>query len=226
MYLLGDGARLENALVQYALDFVTERGWTPVSAPEIVRTYVQEGCGFQPRGESTQTYELSAHHSDGKGDWCLSATAEIPLAGLLMNKRLSEMDLPRSLVSFGRAYRTEAGTCVLCTRFPSVFTFVRRWTVVGRNLIVNTSASHSSSRVSLPCCCKGSAGKASRGLYRLHQFSKVEMFGVCEGNLHASEALLNEMVALQTEMYASLGLHFRVRKGDNACRLLCSTRRQ
>ena len=38
---------------------------------------VQEGCGFQPRGVSTQVYSFHPRH----GPLCLSGTAEIPLAG-------------------------------------------------------------------------------------------------------------------------------------------------
>ena len=39
--------------------------------------FVQEGCGFQPRGVSTQVYTLHPRH----GHLCLTGTAEIPLAG-------------------------------------------------------------------------------------------------------------------------------------------------
>ena len=36
--------------------------------------FVQEGCGFQPRGVASHVYHLSSTH-------CLVGTAEIPLAG-------------------------------------------------------------------------------------------------------------------------------------------------
>ena len=53
-------------------------------------------------------------------------------------------------------------------------------------------------------------GETSKGLYRLHQFSKVEMFGLSEGDYQKSENLLNEFVAIQEELVNSLGLHYRV----------------
>lgn len=53
----------------------------------------------------------------------------------------------------------------------------------------------------------GAAGAATRGLYRVHQFSKVEMFAICEPG--ASDALHDELIGIEEELYASLGLHFK-----------------
>ena len=57
----------------------------------------------------------------------------------------------------------------------------------------------------------GSRGVGTRGLYRLHQFSKVEMFCVTEGATapQDSENMLEELLELQIEMFSELGLHFR-----------------
>jgi seryl-tRNA synthetase len=52
------------------------------------------------------------------------------------------------------------------------------------------------------------AGAAGRGLYRVHQFSKVEMFVVCTPE--QSDAVHAELIELETSMYADLGLHFKV----------------
>lgn len=53
----------------------------------------------------------------------------------------------------------------------------------------------------------GAAGSVTRGLYRVHQFSKVELFIIARPE--ESERYLEELRALEEEMYASLGLHFR-----------------
>jgi seryl-tRNA synthetase len=54
----------------------------------------------------------------------------------------------------------------------------------------------------------GAAGRASRGLYRVHQFTKVEMFAFStpesSGVLHA------EMLAIEEDVFQSLGIPFRV----------------
>ncbi|XP_020642969.3 serine--tRNA ligase, mitochondrial [Pogona vitticeps] len=49
------------------------------------------------------------------------------------------------------------------------------------------------------------------GLYRVHQFTKVEMFGVTanESGLE-SAALLEEFLTIQKEIFSDLGLHYRV----------------
>lgn len=53
----------------------------------------------------------------------------------------------------------------------------------------------------------GAAGSATRGLYRVHQFSKVEMFVFCrpeESNLYHEE-----LIGIEENLFASLGLHFK-----------------
>jgi seryl-tRNA synthetase len=50
--------------------------------------------------------------------------------------------------------------------------------------------------------------KPGKGLYRVHQFSKVEMFVVCAP--HQSEALHRELIDLEAAMFEELGLHFKV----------------
>ena len=52
------------------------------------------------------------------------------------------------------------------------------------------------------------AGSASKGLYRVHQFSKVEMFVLCTPQ--QSEVLLQELCDLEEEIFADLGLHFKI----------------
>ncbi|TDH70282.1 hypothetical protein CCR75_001627 [Bremia lactucae] len=55
----------------------------------------------------------------------------------------------------------------------------------------------------------GHGGRQTRGIYRIHQFSKVEMFAFCANEIQA-QAFLEEMVDIQTTMYAELGLHFQL----------------
>lgn len=54
----------------------------------------------------------------------------------------------------------------------------------------------------------GAGGMAGKGLYRVHQFSKVEMFVLCTPD--QSEALLQELLDLEEELFTDLGLHFKV----------------
>ncbi|MFA6551193.1 MAG: serine--tRNA ligase [Patescibacteria group bacterium] len=54
----------------------------------------------------------------------------------------------------------------------------------------------------------GAYGKESRGLYRVHQFSKVEMFIFCLPE--QSEAMHEEIKEIEKEIYAELCIPFRV----------------
>ena len=55
----------------------------------------------------------------------------------------------------------------------------------------------------------GARGADTRGLYRLHQFQKVELFAVTEGELSVSGNMMEEMREIQKEIYTSLGLSVR-----------------
>ncbi|KAG2435294.1 hypothetical protein HXX76_007370 [Chlamydomonas incerta] len=54
----------------------------------------------------------------------------------------------------------------------------------------------------------GAAGMAGKGLYRVHQFSKVEMFVLATPE--QSEALHQELIDIEAGMFTELGLHFKV----------------
>src|SRR5918992_1214904 len=54
----------------------------------------------------------------------------------------------------------------------------------------------------------GSHGRASRGLYRVHQFTKVEMFAFTTPE--QSEELHDEMVGIEERIFQGLGLPYRV----------------
>ncbi|MCB9568411.1 MAG: serine--tRNA ligase [Myxococcales bacterium] len=56
----------------------------------------------------------------------------------------------------------------------------------------------------------GSAGQESRGLYRVHQFTKVELFAFTAGELDESEAMHRRMLAIEEEIFQGLGLPYRV----------------
>ncbi len=54
----------------------------------------------------------------------------------------------------------------------------------------------------------GSHGRASRGLYRVHQFTKVEMFAFTTPE--QSEEIHEEMVGIEEQIFQGLGLPYRV----------------
>ena len=54
----------------------------------------------------------------------------------------------------------------------------------------------------------GGAGQYSKGLYRVHQFSKLEMFIICLPE--DSDRFHDELLAIEEEIYSGLGLAYRV----------------
>ena len=56
----------------------------------------------------------------------------------------------------------------------------------------------------------GAHGKDCWGIFRVHQFDKVEQFVVCEGDLEVSRKMQDEMILAAEEFYQSLGIAYRV----------------
>lgn len=63
-YLRNEGVLLEMALINWALAKLIQRGFVPVTTPDLVRSHVVEKCGFQPRANNTQAgaFFFTLHH--------------------------------------------------------------------------------------------------------------------------------------------------------------------
>ncbi|KAI4925582.1 hypothetical protein J4E85_007461 [Alternaria conjuncta] len=177
-FLVGDGAMLEQALIQYALGVARRKGWKAVAPPSLVYSHIASACGFQPRDQNgeQQIYAIEQSEKDkAKPQLALAGTAEIPLAGMKANQTLEEAELPLKAVGVSRCYRAEAGA----------------------------------------------RGADTKGLYRVHEFTKVEMFAWTQpdnmGEDHfttptapSSESIFDEMLSIQKEILEALGLHCRI----------------
>ena len=56
----------------------------------------------------------------------------------------------------------------------------------------------------------GSAGKDTRGIYRVHQFTKVEQVIICRDDAELSRALHEELLSNSEELLGRLGIPYRV----------------
>lgn len=68
-------------------------------------------------------------------------------------------------------------------------------------------------RVGVSRCYRAEAGARgvdTKGLYRVHEFTKVEMFAWTAPSTEASTKVFDEILSIQTEILESLGLHGRV----------------
>lgn len=155
-YLKNEAALLELALIQYALDICLKHGYTPFITPDLAKQEILTGLGFNPRGESTQVYNIA------NTDLSLIGTAEITMGGYHQNEILAEAELPKKYVAVSHCFRTEAG----------------------------------------------SYSKFSKGIFRVHQFTKVEMFQYTVPE--QSEAAHQELLKIETEIFKGLKIPFRV----------------
>ncbi len=56
----------------------------------------------------------------------------------------------------------------------------------------------------------GSYGKDTKGLYRVHEFMKVEQVCICEADIEKAEKLHREMLDISKELHREIGLPYRV----------------
>ncbi len=55
----------------------------------------------------------------------------------------------------------------------------------------------------------GSYGKDTKGMYRVHEFMKVEQVVLCQADITVANALQDDMIAVSEEMHRELGLPYR-----------------
>jgi seryl-tRNA synthetase len=109
-FLLGEGALLERALVQFMLDVHTrEHGYTEVQPPFLVNSASMTGTANLPK------FADVAYRVEGEDLW-LVPTAEVPLTNLHREEILDGERLPLKYVAYSPCFRTEAGAAGKDTR--------------------------------------------------------------------------------------------------------------
>ncbi len=156
-FLKGDLALLENAIYQYALDFVLKKGFTYMTVPHLVNSRTAEGAGFAPRSNDQE----DQYFIEGQ-DLSLIGTAEAPLTGYHADEIIDEDELPKLYVGYSPSYRKEAGTY----------------------------------------------GNHARGLFRVHQFNKLEMYAFTLPE--KSQEMHENILAIEEELWQSLGIPYHV----------------
>jgi seryl-tRNA synthetase len=99
--LMGDGARLQRALIQLMLDLhVTKHGYTEVYPPFMVRSYCFTGAGQLPKFADNI-------YRDAEEDFMWLGTAEIALTNVHRDEILDEEALPLKYVAYTPCFRRE-----------------------------------------------------------------------------------------------------------------------
>lgn len=156
-FIKGDLALLENALTQFALEFVTKRDFMFMAVPHMVNSRVVTGTGFAPRSDE----QSDEYYIEGE-DLSLIATAEMPLTGYHADEIIDEDNLPLLYAGLSPCYRKEAGTY----------------------------------------------GKHTRGLFRVHQFNKLEMYAFTLPE--KSQEMHERLLGLEEELWQALGIPYHV----------------
>src|SRR5256886_8762211 len=109
-FLLGEGARLERAIVQFMLDVHTrEHGYTEVWPPMLVNSASMVGTANLPK------FADQAFKVEDRDLW-LIPTAEVPVTNFHRDEILEPDRLPLKYVAYAPSWRTEAGAAGKDTR--------------------------------------------------------------------------------------------------------------
>lgn len=155
-FLKNQGARLHWAVINFAIDHLTQKGFSLIVPPVINRRFALIGGGQFPWGQE-DTYKVDDQDF-------LVGTAEIPLMALHADETLDIKDLPKKYLGISPCFRTEIG----------------------------------------------SYGKDTKGLYRVHEFYKVEQVVLCEADEQQSLGFFEEIQANSEEILQALGLPYQV----------------
>jgi seryl-tRNA synthetase len=103
--LMGAGARLERALIDFMLDIHTsEHGYLEVQPPFLVNAAALRGTGNLPK------FEQDLFKIGGDWDLFLIPTAEVPLTNLHRDEILDAARLPLRYTAYTPCFRSEAGS--------------------------------------------------------------------------------------------------------------------
>jgi len=103
--LMGAGARLERALINFMLELHTgEHGYTEVAPPFLANVESLTGTGQLPK------FAEDLFKIGDEWDLYLIPTAEVPLANLHRGEILDGRDLPLTYTAYTPCFRSEAGS--------------------------------------------------------------------------------------------------------------------
>jgi seryl-tRNA synthetase len=154
-FLKNELVKMNQALVQFALDFLSERGYSLVQPPYLIRKEPMYGAVI------LEDFQDVIYKIEGE-DLYMIGTSEHAIASMHMNEILQGKKLPIKYAGFSSCFRKEAGA----------------------------------------------HGKDMKGIFRVHQFEKVEQFVYCRPE--DSWKQHERMLVLAEEFLAKLGIPYRV----------------
>jgi len=154
-YLKNDLVKLNQALIQYALDFLSEKNYTPIQTPYLINRSSMEGAII------AHDFEDVIYKIDGD-DLYLIGTSEHAVASMHSNEILEGKILPLRYAGVSPCFRKEAGA----------------------------------------------HGRDQKGIFRVHQFEKVEQFIFARPEESWKEH--EQMLSNVEEFYQKLEMPYRI----------------
>lgn len=153
------GVFLNQALINYGLEFLDSKGYTPLQTPQfMLKDYMAKTAQLEQFDE--ELYKVV--DGDAQNDKYLIATSEQPISAYHADEWLVAKDLPIKYAGFSSCYRREAG----------------------------------------------SHGRDAWGIFRVHQFEKVEQFVLTDPE--KSWEAFDDMIHISEEFYKSLSVPYRI----------------
>ncbi|KAH6658364.1 hypothetical protein BKA67DRAFT_557846 [Truncatella angustata] len=153
------GVFLNQALINYGLQFLAEKGYTPLQCPQFMSKELMAKTA-QLDAFDDELYKVV--DGDSQNDKYLIATSEQPISAFHSDEWLQARDLPIRYAGYSSCYRREAGA----------------------------------------------HGRDAWGIFRVHQFEKIEQFLLTDPE--KSWEAFDQMFANSEEFYRSLGLPYQV----------------
>jgi seryl-tRNA synthetase len=161
-FTTGPVVYLQQALIQYAMRFADNFGYTPIYTPFwMTKSLMAQVAQLSQFDDELYKVVGSKSNPDAE-DKYLIATSEQPIAALHRNEWLSPSVLPIKYAGVSTCFRQEVGA----------------------------------------------HGRDTRGIFRVHQFEKVEQFVIAAPS--KSWESFNEMIDISEKFYQSLGIPYRV----------------
>jgi seryl-tRNA synthetase len=153
------GLFLNQAMINYGLEFLHERGYTPLQTPQfMLKGYMAKTAQLEQFDE--ELYKVI--DGEEQNDKYLIATSEQPISAFHADEWLLEKELPIRYAGYSTCYRREAGA----------------------------------------------HGRDAWGIFRVHQFEKIEQF-VLTNPEHSWEEF-DKMIGTSEEFFQSLGIPYQV----------------
>lgn len=158
-FLRNWGVFLNQALINYGLEFLTTRGYTALQTPQFM---LKEYMGKTAQLEQFDEELYKVQDGDAQNDKYLIATSEQPISAFHADEWLVAGDVPIKYAGYSTCYRREAGA----------------------------------------------HGRDAWGIYRVHQFEKIEQFLLTDPE--KSWEAFDDMINISEEFYKSLGIPYQI----------------